>query len=109
MKKTILATAAVIAMTAGAATAAEIGYNAYAEYSLENDVFETGVGATIVHNEFAIAPLFILDNSTGDFDFDRLEVEASYTINENAAAYVTVSTDADFDYADTVVGVRLNF
>lgn len=44
-----------------------------------------------------------------DFKFDRLEVNASYGINESVDLYGKIETDEDLDYAETTVGVALQF
>ena len=44
-----------------------------------------------------------------DFAFDHAEVKASYGLNENVDLYGKVATDSDFGYAETTLGVALQF
>lgn len=108
MKTTLMATAAVFAM-AGFAVAQPtvVGYG---EYSVEAQTFETGIGAEfIVADSVLITPMIVGSGDVDAFDFDHAEVKASYGLNENIDLYGKVKSDADFNYAETTVGVAFQF
>lgn len=103
---------AALAMTvATAAIAAErptvVGYS---EYAVEAKTFELGAGAEfILGDSLIVTPMVIGFGEAEAFDFDRLEVKASYGVNENVDLYGKVKTDADLDYSETVLGASFQF
>jgi opacity protein-like surface antigen len=48
-------------------------------------------------------------SSTTNFDFLGSEINAAYAVHETATAYVTVTADDNWKYADTTVGVSFKF
>lgn len=109
MKKLVLAATAAFALSATAVAASDYGVWSTAEYAIEAETFEVETGVDVSYNNFTFTPAFTLGDVTGDFDFVSAEVTASYKVNSNFSAYATVETDSDFDYAETTVGVRVDF
>lgn len=110
MKSIMLATAA-LAMTATVATAADrptiVGYS---EYAVEAETFELGTGAEfIVADRLIVTPTVIGFGTTDDFNFDRLEVKASYGLSENVDLYGKIKTDDELNYSETVIGASFQF
>lgn len=82
----------------------------YGEYAVEAETFELGAGAEfIIADRLIITPMVVGFGVSEDFKFDRLEVNASYGINENVDVYGKVETDEDLHHAETTIGVALQF
>ena len=108
MKTTILA-ATLALTTAGAASAQDYTVFGTAEYAVEADTFEIGVGADIYVGDFTFTPALYADRVADENDLNRAELTVAYQINGNWAAYATVETDRDWDYAETTFGTRVEF
>jgi opacity protein-like surface antigen len=111
MMKSVMIAAAALAMTATVATAADrptiVGYS---EYAAEAKTFELGTGAEFILGDAVIlTPMLIGSGTSSDFDFTRVEVKASYGLNENVDLYTKVKTDADLNYDELVVGASFQF
>lgn len=135
MKNVLLATVATL-LTAGTASAADLGLFGSVEYAVESEttevvagvdtVVDTGIGGiglafAVTGNNAPVEYEYDCEYSqyyhsdmcsTGtsqDFEFAKASLTASYDVNENAAVYATVETDDEWVYAETTVGVALNF
>jgi hypothetical protein len=110
MKTILMATAAVVAMTTFASAADRPTIIGYTEYSVEAETYEVGLGTEfIVGDMLLISPKMVSFGTSEDFTFDHAEVKASYGVNGNVDVYAKVTTDADFNYAETTVGVSFQF
>ena len=110
MKSVMIAAAALVAMTGFAMAGERPTILSYGEYAVEAETFELGAGAEfILADRLIVTPMVIGFGTTEDFAFDRVEVKASYGINENVDVYGKVETDEDLHYAETTVGVALQF
>lgn len=107
MKLTILGT--VLALTATTATAQDLNFFGEAEYAVEADSFEAGVGVDLSVDAWTFTTAVYGDRVNDTNDFNRAEITVAYTINDNLAAYATVETDRDWDYAETTFGARVDF
>lgn len=108
MTKTLIA-AAVAALITNSASAADVGYFASAEYTIEAEVFETVTGATFAMGKLTMTPAITLNDDGQNFDFASAGFTLAYDVTSAATAYATVETDADFHYSETTVGVAFKF
>ena len=109
MKSVMIAAAALVAMT-GVAAAEVPTFVGYSEYAVEAETFELGAGAEfILADRLILTPTLVGFGTADEFDFDRLEVKASYGLNENLDMYGKLKTDADFKYDEAIVGVAFQF
>ncbi len=111
MKSVMIAAAAMVAMTASFAAAAErptiLGYS---EYAVEAETFELGAGAEfVIGNGLILTPMIAGFGTTEDFDFNRAELKASYGLNENVSLYGKIKSDADLNYDEAVLGASFQF
>jgi hypothetical protein len=110
MKSVMIAAAALVAMTSFAAAAERPTILGYSEYAVEAETFELGAGAEFVVNDRLIVKTMVVGFGTDeDFQFDRLELNASYGINENVDLYGKLETDEDLNYSETTLGIALQF
>lgn len=110
MKSVMIAAAALVAMTGFAMAGERPTILGYGEYAVEAETFELGAGAEfIVADRLIVTPMVVGFGVSEDFKFDRLEVKASYDLNENVDLYGKIETDEDLNYAETTVGVALQF
>jgi hypothetical protein len=100
---------AAMALSASAASAQDVNFFGSAEYAVEADAFEVGVGADVVFNDWTITPALYADRVNDVNDVNRAELTVAYAVNDNWSAYVTVETDRELDYAETTIGTRLEF
>ena len=108
MKKVLFATTALFMGTA-AAYAGELAYVGGIEYAVEAEVFEATAGVEYGVHNFTFAPAITLNDAGGDFEFVSAEFTVGYDVNTNVNAYVTIESDADFDYAEATIGVAFRF
>jgi hypothetical protein len=110
MKSVMIATAALVAMTSFAVAAERPTILGYSEYAVEAETFELGAGAEFIVNDRLIVKTMVVGFGTDeDFQFDRLELNTSYGINENVDLYGKLETDEDLNYSETTLGVALQF
>mgnify|MGYP000175578369 CR=1 FL=1 len=110
MKSVMIAAAAITAMATMASAADRPTILGYSEYAVEAESFETGVGAEfIVADSVLITPMIIGSGDVNNFAFDHAELKAKYGVNENIDLYGKIASDADFNYAETTVGVAFQF
>lgn len=110
MKSVMIAAAALVAMTSFAAAAERPIILGYSEYAVEAETFELGAGAEFIVNDRLIVKTMVVGFGTDeDFQFDRLELNTSYGINENVDLYGKLETDEDLNYSETTLGVALQF
>ena len=109
MKTTTILAAAFALGTAGVASAQDYSVFGTAEYAVEADTFEIGVGADIYVGAFTFTPAIYADRVADVNDLNRAELTVAYQINGNWAAYATVETDREWDYAETTFGTRVEF
>ncbi len=110
MKSVMIAAAAITAMATMASAADRPTIVGYSEYAVEAETFELGAGAElIVADRLIVTPTVIGFGTTDDFNFDRLEVKASYGLNENVDLYGKIKTDDELNYAETVIGASFQF
>lgn len=108
--KSVMIAAALVAMTGSAMAGERPTILGYGEYAVEAETLELGAGAEfIVSDRLVVTPMVIGYGTTEDFNFDRLEVKASYGINDNVGLYGKIESDEDLNYAETTVGVALQF
>jgi hypothetical protein len=107
--KTLIIAAAMSLGLATVSSADGLAYVAGAEYAIEAETFEVTAGVEYGVSGFTFAPLVTLNDAGQDFDFASAELTVSYGVSANLDAYVTVESDADFDYAETTLGVALKF
>jgi len=112
MKHVILAAAAAVTF-AGAAAAegwerpAVIGKT---EYNVTTEKWAYDAGVQVDMLGVLVTPKVKgAYSSASSFDFVGSEVNASYSVNGMATAYVTVTADNDWKYKDTTVGVSFSF
>ena len=79
------------------------------EYAFEAETFETYVGVEYTYESFVVTPIVVINDTSGDFEFDYMELTVAYTFNDNVSAFVRVDTDENFDYNDAYIGVDLRF
>ena len=122
MKKVLFATLSVFALTS-AANAFELGGGLAAGGEVESSYnFGTEDFSVLFTPEvsFATSGLFVGASLEIDmldlenYDFTGVDFEATYTIDGvvpgfAVEAFGEISTDADFEFGDLVVGTRLNF
>ena len=109
MKAILMTTTAFVAM-AGVASAETPTAVGYSEYAVEAKTFELGAGAEfIVADGLILTPTVVGFGEADAFEFDRLEVKASYGLNENVDLYGKIKTDADLNYDETVIGASFQF
>jgi len=105
--------AAVTAATLSAASVAQANDLAFVggfEYSTRGaGVFETTAGVEYTIENFTFAPLVTLNNSTGNFDLNKVELEVGYDVNENVNLYVNFVTNRALTLTETQVGVEFRF
>lgn len=110
MKSVMIAAVAVLGMATVASAGERLPLIGYSEYAVEAQTFELGVGTEfVVADKLVIAPAIVGFGPSDDFNFDRLEVKASYGLNDKVDLYGKVETDADLHYAETTVGVAFRF
>ena len=112
MKNVFLATVAALGVTATAAAADELAFIGDIEYAIEAEVSEATVGldyAPAFINGLTITPVLTLNDDGQSFNFDQAELTVAYEVVEGVAAYATVESDIDFNYAETTVGVAFRF
>ena len=112
MKHVILAAAAAVTF-AGAAAAegwerpAVIGKT---EYNVTTEKWAYDAGVKVDMLGVMVTPKVKgAYSSANSFDFVGSEVNASYSVNGMATAYVTVTADDNWKYKDTTVGVSFSF
>ena len=108
MKRTTIL-GAFLALITTAATAQDITFFGEAEYAVEADAFEAGVGADIAFEALTFTPAVYGDRVNDTTDFNRAEITVSYAFTDATSAYVAVETDRDWKYAETTFGARLEF
>lgn len=107
--KTKLALIALLSTTSVAA-AGEIGFNAKAEYAMEAGEFNLSAGSVYTAGNFEFfGEADFTTAGTTDIAFDNLETGVAYNLNHNTQVYGMVELDSDFEYAETTVGVAVNF
>ena len=106
MKKVLLTTATIAAMTT-AAVAAPLGYWGSVEYATEAETFEAVAGVSYTVGALTVTPSATFDLDVGEFD--SAEIMGVYEINENLSGYATVDFDADFNHTETTVGIAFAF
>jgi hypothetical protein len=79
------------------------------EYAIEAETFEATAGMEFGIDQWTITPVIVMNDEFGDFDFSSAELNVSYDASENVDLYITFETDADFDYAETTLGVAFRF
>lgn len=110
MKKIMFATAALVAFASAAAAFERPTVVGYGEYSVEAESIEIGAGAEFVlADRFLLTPMFVGTGDTGSFDFDHAALNVSYGVNKNFDVYGGLTTDADFNYSDLVIGVKVQY
>lgn len=103
MKNILLATAATLAMTATAATAADFGIAT--EYAIEAEDFTTtfAVGQA-VSSVYLSAEAEVVDTT-----FTGVDLGMTYGLTADLSVYGVVEVDSDFEYEEAVVGIAFNF
>lgn len=110
MKKLLIATAAAVTLSTTTAIAADLSYGAYAEYAVEAQAFELGLGAAYAINDFTLtAELVALKPNDARLDLDSVDLGVSYAISTATSLYGEVTLDSDLQYSETVLGVAFNF
>jgi hypothetical protein len=110
--KTTIITAVALTFIAGTASADALGFNAGIEYQVEAETTEMTLGADYSIDAFTISPVLNAAYIADSLDFTGADLTVSYGlgfINAGTAVYVTVETDADFDYTETTVGMSIDF
>ncbi len=112
--KTTIITATAIALTflARTASADALGFNAGIEYQVEAETTEMTFGADYSIDAFTISPVLNAAYASDSLDFTGADLTVSYGLGflgASTAAYVTVETDANFDYTETTVGMVVDF
>jgi hypothetical protein len=102
------ATAATLA-AASAASANDLAFVGGLEYAAEAKVFEATAGVEYTYQSFTFTPLLTLNDSTGSFDLNSVELTVGYTVNPNINVYATVSADRNFNYSEATLGVAFRF
>ena len=110
MKTTILATTFALAASCAFAEDIFIGAGGQVEYSVEGQKFEMEVGPTMTLGNIGVAPKLLssVDNDV-DFNFEGVELEATFGLSDTLELYGVASADKDFDYEDLKLGVRFQF
>ena len=110
MKNLVLAAAAALAFTAGAASADGLGFGGYGEYAFEAEAFELGLNASYEINSLTLMTeaVFTKPNAV-EFGFEEVTVGATFAVHGNVDLYGKVAFDEDFDYNETTVGVAFKF
>lgn len=109
MKTFAIAAATALALSATAVTAGDLAFLGGLEYTTEAEVFEATAGVEYATNGFTFTPLVVFNDDADDLDFVNAELTVGYDVNEAVNAYVTVETDADWNHAETTLGVALRF
>lgn len=105
----MIATATVLAMST-AVYAEAPSVLGYAEYAVEAEQFEFGLGTQLIIAEgVTVTPMVIGTDASGAFELESAEVSIRYGLSNGAYLYTVLETDADFGYAETTVGVSFNF
>lgn len=108
MKSIVIATA--MLTMAGTAMAGSTNIVGYTEYAINDQSFEAGVGADVyVSDNFYVTPLIVGSGPAHAFDFDHIEVKATYTLNDSVALYGKVTSTDTWSYDDTTVGLAFRF
>ena len=121
MNKLFIATA-IAALTATAAMADGLTYGGYTEYAVEAESFELGanLGYGFANGINTYVEVVGADQcstsghwhnrvTSCEFGFDHAELGLNYDMNDNTNIYGKVTLDSDLDYAETVIGVSLQF
>lgn len=109
MKTFAIVAATALALSATAATAGDLAFLGGLEYTTEAEVFEATAGVEYATNGFTFTPLIVMNDAANDFDFVSAELTVGYDLGKNVNAYVTVESDADWNHAETTLGVALRF
>lgn len=116
MKTFLLTATAVLALTAGVAQAADLGHGfaLSTEINAEYNVTAGGDVALTATPELAytigsVDLTVATDIDLADINFVGLDLEAKYVVNDNWDLYADVSTDADLNFGDVVIGATVKF
>jgi hypothetical protein len=114
--KNVLIAAAVLAMTATSVMAADLGrgFALNTDINAEYNVTAGGEIALTATPELAytvdVLTLSVAtDIDLADIDFVGFDLAASYDVNDSWNLYAEVSTDADLNFGDVVVGATVSF
>ena len=109
MKTTMITLAAVAALTSTAATAEIMGL-AHAEYQVEADTFEFGLGGGVGLGPVILsAEATLLAPQADSLDLDEVSIGATYVISGTTSVYGVVDLDKNLEYTESTVGVAFNF
>lgn len=82
----------------------------YAEYNIEADTAEVGIGAEFKPlADLKVTPVIVGFGPTEDFKFDRAELHVDYAVNPKVTVYVEVDTDDELRYDETTLGAAVRF
>lgn len=79
------------------------------EYNIETESLDVEVGPTVSVWLVDITPTVSASYTNSDLTFNGVDVEVLYPVAYGLDAYVTVSTDNDFNYNDATVGIAFKF
>lgn len=98
----------VLGQTVSIGATADVNYETGVEdWSME---FVPSAGWKAWGTDFKISSTFdVLELNTSDEIFEGLDFEAGYELWEGVRAYGEVSTDSDFEFGNTTVGVSFSF
>lgn len=108
MKTVVIA--ALFALTAGAASAAEIGGKVWGEYALEAEQFDLGlVGEVYLGRTILFAEAVVAKPNGVEFDLDHVDVGLTHALTEAVDLYGKASFDHELVYTEATVGAALKF
>lgn len=109
MKKLVMAATAALALTATSAAALDYSSWATGAYSVEAQALAINAGIDVsVYEGLTVTPQ-TFSSYNGDFSFDGIAVDVEYTVNDNLSVFTTISADENLSYADTIIGITINF
>lgn len=111
MKKFFLATVATFGITSAAAAEGllPVPVMGSIEYATEASTTSIALGTEMTVGQFSLMPMFNLSDTSGEFDFDGLEITAVYSVTDGVNVFATVETDNEWGYAETTIGAAFRF
>ena len=108
----VMMTAAAMVLAAGTAGAWERNFDfvGSTEYAFDADQIETKIGVGYDVGNFTFAHMAIATyDSTNDFDFTGVEMNAMYSVSASVDAYGKLELTDQFEYSEFTVGVGYRF